>query len=138
MPVDESQARGTPSNVAAPMSRARSGCTSNSRPPPLTTRSRRAPRAGPSVSVNWSTRATWARQPTRWSAASTGTPKISANGAQLHVARTEVLEDHEVGRGAVVADPYSFAGRPGRHEELVLVELAVADHGGRRRVEQPE
>src|SRR3954462_14600391 len=127
-----------PSNVAAPTSSARSGWTSNSRPPPLTTRSRRAPRAGPSVSRNESTRATWASAPTRCRAAPTGRPKSSANGTQLHVARTEVLEDHQVVGAAGVGDPDALACRLRRHEELVLAELSEAQHRGRGRGERPE
>src|SRR3954463_14041850 len=127
-----------PSNVAAPMSRPRSGCTSNSRPPPLTTRSRRVPRAGPSVSTKESTRTTWASAPTRCSAAAAGSPKISPNGTQLHVARAEVLEDHQVVGATEVADPDALRGGRRRHEELVLAELSVAENGGRGRVEGAE
>src|SRR3954470_7219743 len=120
------------------MSSARSGWTSNSSPPPLTTRSRRAPRAGPSVSSNESTRATWASAPTRWRAASTGTPKSSANGTQLHVAGAEVLEDHQVVGRAGVGDPDALGGGLRRHEELVLAELPEPQDRGRRRVVRPD
>src|SRR5690606_8475175 len=117
---------GMPSTVTRPRSSARSGWTSISSPPPLTSRSIRDPRAVPCCSTRSSTRTTWAREPTRSLTPVEGWPKMSGICRELLVVRAEVLEDHEVVATAV-GDLHAGTGRSLGDEELVLAELAVAD-----------